>query len=579
MPAALASGRKTMFATFVELLEDRAQRWPDELAYLFLIDGEQEGPRLSYAELATQARSIARALRSAVGEQERALLIYPPGLDFVAAFYGCLYAGVIAVPVYPPRPDFLRPGAQSLAAFAKDCRPAAILGTAENLADLRSTLSSHPALSAAHVIATDSCTAAGCAWHPPPITPDWPAMLQYTSGSTTAPRGVMVSHANLLHNEELINTAFEHKGPGLGVCWLPPYHDMGLIGGILQAVYHPAPCVMMSPVSFLQKPLRWLAAVSRYRADTSGGPGFAFELCVQRITPEERKSLDLSPWSIAVIGSEPVRPETLEQFSAAFGPSGFRHTTWYPCYGLAEGTLFVAGGGKYETPAVVALDRLELASGRAVAATSNAIETRLVGCGHAWGGQQLAIVDLETNSECEPGHVGEIWLAGPSVALGYWGREDETRITFHARLASGEGPFLRTGDLGFVQNGELFITGRLKDLIIIRGRNHAPQDIEETVQAVLPALRVGCGAAFEVWHSGQPKLVVVQEVNRRSGPIDRESIMGSVRETIQQRHELHLHELVLVQSGSIPKTSSGKVQRHACRAAYEAGSLPLWNPP
>jgi acyl-CoA synthetase (AMP-forming)/AMP-acid ligase II len=385
----------------------------------------------------------------------------------------------------------------------------------------------------------------------------------------------MVSHANLMHNEELIHAAMEHQGPGVGVCWLPPYHDMGLIGGILQSLYHAAPCVLMSPLSFLQQPLRWLAAVSKYRADTSGGPGFAFDLCVDRITPEQRRTLDLSQWSVAPIGSEPVRPETLQRFAEAFGPCGFRPETWYPCYGLAEATLFVTGGAKYDPPCVGYFDRRSLAEG-AAAVPADGNPVNFVGCGRVRGGQRLAIVDPDTDIERGDGQVGEIWLSGPSVAQGYWNRPEETRATFQARLSeTGEGPFLRTGDLGFVLNGELFITGRLKDVIIIHGRNHAPQDIEATVQQVNASLRSNCGAAFETWRNGQPKLVVVQEVDRRCRELA-PSLLGDVREAVRNRHDLHLHELVLLEPGSIPKTSSGKVQRHACRASYEEGNLRPW---
>jgi acyl-CoA synthetase (AMP-forming)/AMP-acid ligase II len=568
-----------MSKTLVDVLRSRAEESADELAFLFLIDGETEGPRYNYAQLDAQARAIAVALRRVSGEQERALLVYPPGIDFVAAFFGCLYAGVLAVPVYPPRPDFLRPGTQPLAAFAADCQPAVVLGTGEMLTELRATLAGSPALAQAHAIATDELEPAlGQAWRSPPIADEWLAMLQYTSGSTRSPRGVMISHGNLMHNEEMIHQACEHEGPGLGVLWLPPYHDMGLMGGLLQSVYHGAPCVMMSPLSLLQQPYRWLAAVSRYRADTSGGPGFAYDLCVERITPEQRKSLDLRQWSVAPIGSETIRPETLARFSAAFGECGFRPETWYPGYGLAEATMCVTGGAKAAPPCVRAFDRQALAGGSVVPQSAEQPEAiRLVGCGHTWGGQRLTIVDPATHVECGPNQVGEIWLSGRSVAKGYWHRPEETREVFQARLIGQEsGPMLRTGDLGFMLDGELFVTGRLKDLIIVHGRNHAPQDIEETVQAVHPALRAGCGVAIETWRNGQPRVVVLQEVARRVKDLDPAALKGEVRQAVQSRHDLHLHELVLVESGSIPKTSSGKVQRQASRIAYEQGSLRLW---
>ncbi|MFO0843084.1 MAG: fatty acyl-AMP ligase [Gemmataceae bacterium] len=546
--------------SMAEVLQARAEQSPDARAFSFLIDGE-EGPRLSYAELDRQARAVAAALADVAGPGDRSLLLYAPGLEFLGAFFGCLYAGVVPVPVYPPRFDPLGQGWQPVANVAADCRPRALLTGGVLAPFLTGGLRHVPALAGCACLVTDDLDAGRArSWRPRANAPGDLALLQYTSGATGDPKGVMVTHQNLMHNGRLINAACEHSGPGAGVSWLPTYHDLGLIGGVLQNVLHGAACVLLSPIDFLRRPAHWLQAVSRFQADTSGGPGFAYDHCVQRVAPEETAGLDLSRWSVAAVGSEPIRPRTLEEFARAFAPHGFRPEQFFPCYGLAEATLFVTGGPKGQAP------RLRAFEGRT-----------LVGCGRLWPEQDVRIVDPDARTPCPDGAVGEVWIAGPSVGAGYWGRPDETAQTFRASLAdTGEGPFLRTGDLGFVSDGELFLTGRIKDVIILRGRNHHPQDIEETVQAVHPKLRRGCGAAFEVVRDGRPQLVAVQEVERRCRDLDVERLVGDARQAVAERHEVQLHDLQLLEYGSIPKTSSGKVRRHACRQGYEAGSLRRW---
>ncbi len=559
-------------STWVELLRARAAERPEDRAYTFLSEGEEEAGSLTYSELDLRARAVGTRLQQLGLTGERALLLYPPGLDFVAAFLGCLYAGVVAVPAYPPRSARTLP---RLAAIARDARPAAALTTSDLLETSRSSGSRIPELAALRWLATDSLDAPGLAgeWREPEIDGDTLAFLQYTSGSTALPKGVMVSHRNLLHNEEMIRAAFRQSESSVIVGWLPLYHDMGLIGNVLQPLYLGAPCVLMSPVAFLQRPLRWLRAISRYRATTSGGPNFAYDLCVKRISPAERQGLDLSCWDLAFNGAEPVRPDTLERFAAAFGPSGFRSEAFYPCYGLAEATLFVAGGAAGEPAAVNGFRGEDLERGRAAPASPATGSRRLVGCGRSWSGQRIAIVDPETGSRRQPDEVGEIWVAGPSVARGYWRREEETGRTFQARIAGEDGEaFLRTGDLGFVSGGELYITGRLKDLIILRGRNLYPQDLELTAERSHPALRPGCGAAFSVDAGGEERLVLVYELERRRES-EHEAAAEALRRAVAEEHEAQVHDVVLVRMGSVPKTSSGKIQRHACRAAYLAGDL------
>jgi acyl-CoA synthetase (AMP-forming)/AMP-acid ligase II len=565
--------------SMVEVLRTRADTTPDRRAFCFLPDGDEEGPRLTYGELDRAAWAVAAALRDGAEPGDRALLLYEPGLEFIGAFFGCLYAGLVPVPACPPRLDRLAQSWEAMANVAADCRPRFALTTADLAAGLERGLANRPGGDALRWLATDRVGPSQAGrWREPPAPPEATALLQYTSGSTAAPKGVEVTHRNLMHNERMIQAAVEHSGEGLGVSWLPLYHDLGLIGGVLQAVFHGAPAVMMPPLAMVQRPFRWLQAVARYRADTSGGPNFAYDLCVQRITPEQKAVLDLSNWSVAGLGSEPVSAATIRRFSEAFAPCGFRPEAFYPCYGLAEATLFVTGGSKGAAPVVRTVSTADLERGRAVDASPGAAGMRtLVGCGRPWLGQQVAVVGPDTLRRLPEGAVGEIWVAGPSVARGYWGRPDETRRTFQARLSgTGEGPFLRTGDLGFVRGGELFVTGRLKDVLIVRGRNHYPEDIEATVQAVHPALRAGCGAAFETGPDGQPRLVVVQEIDRRARGLSLAALSGDVRQAVAERHDLQVHDVQFLEPGGLPRTSSGKVQRHACRAGYERGSLRRW---
>ncbi|HEY4588890.1 MAG TPA: fatty acyl-AMP ligase, partial [Thermoanaerobaculia bacterium] len=478
--------------TLVELLSRRAQAQPERRAYTFLLDGEREEVHLSYGELDRQARSIAARLQALGVAGERALLLYPPGLQYAAAFFGCLYAGVTAVPVYPPRPN--RPDPRFLAILS-DARARVVLTTSAILPNAERLLAGKAPVV---WLATDGLDEGAEEQLEPAVSPEDIAFLQYTSGSTSAPKGVMVSHGNLIHNERLIQAAFGVGPDSVVVGWLPLYHDMGLIGNLLQPLWAGCSCVLMSPVDFLQKPLRWLAAVSRYGGTVSGGPNFAYDLCSRKIRPEDRAGLDLSRWEVAFNGAEPVRAETLERFAAAFAPCGFRRSAFFPCYGLAEATLFVTGAGREEPPVVGRFRVPDLERNRAVADDAG---RALVSSGRATPppvGQEVAIVDPESRLPLADGEVGEIWVAGPSVAQGYWSRPEPTEATFRAFTVSGAGPFLRTGDLGFLSGGELFVTGRAKDLIIIRGRNHYPQDVELTVESSHAALRPGCCAAFAV---------------------------------------------------------------------------------
>src|SRR5258708_31346603 len=430
------------------------------------------------------------------------------------------------------------------------------------------------------MIAIDRIDSDGAdAWCAPSVTSAALAFLQYTSGSTSAPRGVMLTHANLLHNSKLIQHCFEQTTESHSVIWLPPYHDMGLIGGIVQPLYTGFSATLMSPAHFLQRPIRWLEAISRYRASTSGGPNFAYELCIRKISHEERARLDLSSWCVAFNGAEPIRPDTLERFVEAFGPCGFRRESFCPCYGLGEATLIVSGGSVGDAPII---RRFQATASRDQSGSEPARVVPdddgrpFVGCGKSLPGQQILIVDPTTLASCDLVCVGEVWINGPSVSQGYWNKPLETGRVFHASPTDGNSvDFLRTGDLGVLHDNQLFITGRLKDLIIIRGRNFYPQDIELTIERSLSILRPGCGAAFGITVKGEEQLVIVHEVERRYRNIDIEIITRQICHAIVQHYDVQPYAVVLLRPGGIPKTSSGKLQRYACREGFLNNTLSM----
>jgi len=573
--AGTVAGRLSAEASLVQILQWRAVHQPQQLAYRFLPDEVEitsdAGVGWSNGELQRRVSTIATQL--AEFTHQPVMLVFPAGLDFVAAFLGCLQAGAIAVPV--PLPG-RHQGLERWCHIVVDAQPRAILTTGQQLPRVRS-LVELLADSLAHPIA---CIAPQCveevldqALPQPAIALDDIALLQYTSGSTSQPRGVMISHRNLLHNLALIHKRFGHSQDSHGIIWLPPHHDMGLIGGILQPLYGGFPVTLMSPDSFLRQPLRWLQVISEFGGTTSGGPNFAYEYCLQRITPEQCRGLNLSCWELAFTGAEPVRASTLEQFANTFAEYGFRRAAFYPCYGLAEATLFVAGGSKLTQPTTCSVDRSALAQGR-VTASQAEDALSLVSCGQVAADQSIWIVDPQTHQPCNPEQVGEIWLAGPSVAQGYWQQTETTQETFEAELSDGKRPFLRTGDLGFLRNGELFVTGRLKDVIIIRGQNYYPQDIEQTVAQSHTVAQAQAGAAFGLEVDGEERLMVVQEVKRTAlRSLNANAVIESIRAAISRHYGLQVNGVMLLKPGTLPKTTSGKVQRHLCKARYQDGSL------
>jgi 8-amino-7-oxononanoate synthase len=574
LPPTAAGGIHASQDNMIHALRRHARERPDQTALVYLLDGQSDDAVMTYAQCDRQARAVAARLQQMGLAGQRVLLAYPHGLDFITGFFGCLYAGCTAVPTYLPHRRTL----DRFLAIAADSGARLVLSTAplvaqyQAMAGLRS--GETEIFSPIPWLAADEITGALAEqWQMPVMDPQTPAMLQYTSGSTSQPKGVMLSHANLIHNTRAIYQAFG-MGCDTGVFWLPAYHDMGLVGGVLEPMLAGLTSVLMAPAAFLQQPIAWLAAISKYRGTISGGPNFAYDLCVRKITAEQRTTLDLSCWSLAFIGAEPIAPETLERFAAAFAPCGFNSAAFYPCYGLAEATLMVSGSERGSGPNVRAFDDRALAENVVEPAPDDATKARrLVSCGAPVSDMRVVIVDSRSCTQAIPGRVGEIWVAGASVGEGYWRKPDHTLQSFNAHLLdTGEGPFLRTGDLGFLLEGQLYVTGRVDDLLIVRGMNHHPQDLEATARKSHPLLETCFGAAFAVEGDGGPRLVLVQEVPR-NGETNFTPVLKACREAVVAEHGLALHTIVLVRCGAIPKTSSGKVQRRACRTAFLKGEF------
>ncbi len=523
------------------------------------------------AELDRRARTIAAHLQQQGAVGKRALLLYPAGLDYVAAFLGCLYAGVVAVPSYPVHTK--RSGRERLALLVADAGADWVLTDAASAQAVAAWRDEAPATRAMQVVVTDTIPSELHEyWREPKLGPNDLAFLQYTSGSTGNPKGVMVSHGNLLANQNFIRRAFA-VGEGDHVAgWLPLYHDMGLIGNVLQPIFSGVPATLTAPMTFLRNPLSWLQIIADHGATIAGGPNFAYELCVRRIDRDQAAQLDLSRWTRAFNGAEPIRAQTLSQFAEHFAVSGFKKTSFFCCYGLAEATLLVSGSTPGEQPVVQQTPDSQ----------QNTTQSS-VGCGRIQDDVVVKIVDPATGTSLPEGQVGELWLAGPSIAQGYWGQDDLTKELFQARLQeTPQQRYLRSGDLGFLQNGTLFINGRLKDLIVIRGRNYYPQDIEQSA-ACHEALVVDGAAAFSVDVAGEERLVLVHEVGRTAWRrLDAQRVMEAMRRAVSETHDVKCDAVLLIKQSALPKTSSGKVRRSHCRKLFLAGDLdPLarWSSP
>ncbi|TWU51657.1 Long-chain-fatty-acid--AMP ligase FadD29 [Rubripirellula reticaptiva] len=558
---------------FVSVLEHWAAHRPSDTAYIFT-DTESVEQRLTYSQLWDEVRALAGYMQSEcrVRAGDRVLLVYPPGLEFVTGFFACHAAGAIAVPAYPPRRNRK---ASRIRSIVVDANARWALST-RSIVEQLSGDQQHDDLIGVQLLGTDDPKCRNAAgWRRPRLSEHSLAVLQYTSGSTGSPKGVMLNQGNLIANSELILEAFEPDHEFVGMSWLPTYHDMGLVGGVLMPLYMGRPNVLMSPMTFLQRPVRWLQGISKYNVSISGGPNFSYQLCADKILDSELEGVDLSQWKIAFNGAEPIRESTLREFSDRFGKLGFNASASLPCYGMAETTLIVTGGPTTPRPVITTFDGrgLEQKIVRPVSSEHNAAR-QLVGCGAVLSNERVLIVDPETREKLPGDSIGEIWVQSPSVGQGYYRRKEATDQTFRATTIDGDGPFLRTGDLGFLYENQLYVSGRLKDMIIVRGVNRYPQDIEETVESASEAVQAGSVGAVAMEHDGREQLVIVAEVIRDRN-IDWDSQIQAIRRAVTSEHELPPDAVYLVRNSSIPKTSSGKIQRHACLHAVRDGDLKL----
>ncbi|MDT0308876.1 fatty acyl-AMP ligase [Streptomyces sp. DSM 44917] len=583
---AQTTGRPAVPDLLLDRLREHAQATPDALACAFVAEDSPEGTeeeQLTYATLDREVGAVAAGLRAAgLKTGDRALLLLPEGADFVRGFLGCMRAGVIPVPAYPPLPVQSRQRVETLRSIVADCRPRAVVHSASD-ADVEAIQGVAPEL--ADVVWRRPSEMLGETPDPAadhPAGADDVAFLQYTSGSTSAPKGVVVTHGALAHNLAMIGASFGLEEVPRFVSWLPLFHDMGLIGNLLHPLWAGGSSVLMTPMTFLKRPARWLRAIARYRAHVAGGPNFCFDLCVGRVRDSDIEGLDFSHWKIAFNGAEPVRPATLDAFTRRFSAYGFNPAAWWPCYGLAEATLLVTAVDARQVPNRLTLDKDAFQQDLIIpvegAADGAADTTTLISCGAPLLDRTVLIADPETGVPTPPGRVGEIWVGGPLLPIGYWGNERATEETFRAIPAEGpQVPHMRTGDLGFLHDGELYVTGRCKDLIIVGGRNHYPQDIESTVEESHDAIRKGCVAAFAVDDGGEERVVVVVGAGQGAvGPGEeagakRAAIVRAAGVAVAADHGVALHDVVVVGPNAVPKTSSGKLRRAACRTSYLAG--------
>lgn len=601
-------------STLLDILAQRAKETPNQTAYLFLKDEETISDRLTYQDLADKALAIATGLQQLGATGERVLLLYPPGLEFIEALFGCFAAGMIAVPAYPPRPNQSLKRLQSIVKNSQAKLSLSLTKIQANQ-DNKNYLGDLTEIDSRQLAQMNPQD-----WKPLKLTPDTLGILQYTSGSTGNPKGVMVSHGNLMSNCEDLSRGWHHEPDSTLVSWLPTFHDLGLVYGILTPLWRGFPSYLLSPLSFLLKPISWLKIISRYQATHSAAPNFAYDLCVRKFKPEDGENLDLTSWKMTLNGAQPVKAETLTSFSQTFAPYGFKPQTFSPGYGLAEATLKVAAVRDKDDPLLLIVEKNDFQKNQVKVVKQSTLSLLnaenpllnnyqnqeaflkkaspisqekktnmlldeelktqiLVSCGESEIDTEIQIINPQTLVPSDANEIGEIWVRGATVSQGYWNNLAATQLTFQAYCSdSKEGPFLRTGDLGFLYQGQLFVTGRLKDLIIIEGRNHYPQDIESTVENTDLALRKEACAAFSVEIKGEERLVIVAEIERSyARKIDEVALKRKIREAIAIEHDIRVDKIALIRQNCLPKTSSGKIQRQLCRSLFLNGQLELLN--
>jgi acyl-CoA synthetase (AMP-forming)/AMP-acid ligase II len=586
--------------SIAEILQQRAAQdiVTGHKAFTFIENGGKVRRTLTYRELHLGAMAIAAELKKTLQPGSRVLLLYNSSLEFCRAFFGCLYAGMVAVPAYPPHPKLMNRMLPRILTVIRESDAGLVISDSPVFSDMKSVRELMPELKTLGWVLTDQIanaeTSGGISRQAPM---DQLALIQFTSGSTGAPKGVMISHGNLAHNCSLIHRCGTTPDD-IGVNWTPVYHDMGLIFGMMYPIFSGFPMTLMSPLDFLMKPIRWLQEISELKATLTSAPNFAYDLCARKVTEEQLQAIDLSSLTMASVGAEPVRAESLNRFSKKFAACGFNPNAFQQAYGMAESTLVIASDeSRLKAPVILTVDKKALEENRVETRISNpASVTALVGSGKPMFEMRVEIVDPATLQKVSDGQIGEIWAAGPSIAQGYWKMPEETKRDFNAHLAdSGEGPFMRTGDLGVKWGDQIFITGRIKDMIIVHGKNYYPHDLESAVETANAPVRPGCVAAFAIEEGGEEKIVVVAEIERRhkmSAPglanavqlrvrsvlpgfdpnepveFDPASAIQTIRRNVTENCEVSLHSIVLIEAGSIPKTSSGKIQRRATKAAF-----------
>ncbi len=560
------------FVTIVDIARWRANNQGDHEAYTFLVDGEDEKVFLNYQQFDRRARQVAAHLQQLGKKGDRIMILLPPGMSFINAFYGCLYAGMTAIPLYPHLRKKKDKIFNRILNVAKDAQPIALLSNETITASSSQHFEEVEEIKNIPWIAEEQIVLPPESWSNPGLSPDDLAFLQYTSGSTSLPKGVMVSHGNLLHNLGVIQKGFDVRKSDITLNWLPPYHDMGLIGGILSPMYCGIHGILMPPVYFLQRPLRWLKAIAKFKATISGGPNFSYDFCIKKIKPEQRDALDLSCWEVAFCGAEPINPETLKKFAEYFAASSFRYQSFFPSYGLAETTLMITAAERTRGPVIRPFDKSQLERHSAVLADEGNPKSRnLISVGQVGDGLEVIIVNPETLEKCKDGEIGEIWEKGDSVARGYWGKPEQSEAAFNAyTIDTKEGPFMRTGDLGFFLDEEVYITGRIKELIIIDGSNYYPQDIEWSVENAHDAIRPHGASAFSVALDGRERLIIMVELDPRFArdmdEAQERQVRRAIKSIVSAEHDLSVHDIAFV--SRLPKTTSGKIQHHQCEKDY-----------
>lgn len=538
--------------TLTQRLLDREAACDGSVAYRFVTHDDRQRLEWSYANLVTHAKRLAAALQHRRLQRERVLILCAVGEEYTCVFFACLLAGAVAVPCTPLRGMRHR---TKIVEIIRSCAPRLVVCDEASMQPLAALLQS-AGLHDVELVAPAGLAAENHAWQPPDITSSDIALLQYTSGSTSDPKGVVVTHAGIMANLAGIEQKFGLGPASRGMVWLPPYHDMGLIGGVLSPVYTGYPITLLSPLLFIQKPVRWLRLISQYRITTSGGPNFGYQACVERVDDSECAGLDLSSWELAFNGAERVNAQTLERFTRRFAPYGFRGAAHYPTYGMAESTLMISGGARGAGYKVLS----EIADSRQGAQFRDAVS-----CGSALDGHALLVVDPESRRPVADGSMGEVWVSGSSVAAGYWGHPSEA---FHGRVEGRAGRFLQTGDLGVLRDGELYLLGRMKEVIIVRGANFFPSDLENAIRGAHEALNPEGVAVFSHAGEGDESIVVMAELRRGTRDTPPEDIKARISAALASEFDLRPSDVVLLPIGGILRTSSGKPMRMKMKQLY-----------